>query len=209
MEVDKVGNFAAASYYAPLQKLADQANPTVNAQQSAPDTGSQNTVQPSDNVSLATSSVTRRNLDMVKAIEQEHAKLNLLVKSVKMTNEELDRTAGQVSQMGANLSVIIKNNPPFPPDSEKRKELLMSYASIRQEIIKLSVPAPPQPVYEKVKGMWSSLFGPTGQIVHDAVPNLHAASSDSEVRTAAKGLDSTGEKLANISSGITQALIKP
>lgn len=210
MQVDKLANIAAATtYYTQLQKSPDKTNLTVNAQQSAPDTGSQNTVQPSNSASFLTSAVTRRNLDTVKAIEQEHAKLNLLVKNVKMTNEELNRTAGQVSQMGANLSVIIKNNPPFPPDSEQRKELLMSYVSIRQEIIKMSVPAPPQPIYEKVKGMWSSLFGPAGQIIHNAVPNLHAASSDGEVRAAAKGLDSTGEKLASLSSGITQALIKP
>ena len=84
----------------------------------------------------------------------------------------------------------------------------MSYASIRQELIKMTVPAPPAPAYEKVKGMWSSLFGQNGQILHHAVPELHGSSSDGEVKAAATILNYTRAKLATVSSGITQALVQ-
>jgi len=204
MEVDKVGNVVSTAYYA-QQQVASQLQTEIPK----PDIGNQGIAQAGDQVSMASSPVTRKNLDMVKAIEQEHAKLNLLVKSVRMTNEELDRAAGQVGRMNTILTTIIKNNPPFPPDSEQRKELLMSYASIRQEIIKMTVPAPPQPLYEKVKGTWSSMFGQNGQILHNAVPEVQPISSDNEVQSAAAQLGTTGERLASLSSGITQALIKP
>jgi hypothetical protein len=205
MEIDKAGNVTSSVNYTPQQQVANQPNTVGSVPIPAPDTGT----QVSDQISLASPPVTRKNLDMIKAIEQEHAKLNLLAKNVRMTNEELDRASGLLGRMNTTLTTIIKNNPPFPPDSEQRKELLMSYASIRQEIIKMTVPAPPQPVYEKVKSTWSSMFGQNGQILHNTVPELQASSSDSEVLTAATSLGSTGEKLANLSSGITQALIKP
>lgn len=205
-----MSNVASTTYYTPQQQpAASQVNMAENHQGPMVDAGSQGTAKPDDQVSLATSPITRKNLDVGQAIELGHTKLNLLIKGVGATNEELGRTAGQVSRMNVNLATIIKNNPPFPPDSEQRKELLMSYASIRQEIIKMTVPAPPPPVYEKVKGAWSSLFGQDGKILHYAVPELQATSSDSEVQYAAKSLDTTGETLANLSSGITRALVQP
>lgn len=208
MEFDKMNNVASTTLYTSMVQQVG-AKTAQNIQGGTPDVGSQTVPQANDRVNLISSAVTRKNLDMVKAIEQEHAKLNQLVKDVKMTNEQLDQAAGKVGQMSTTVTIIVKNNPPFPPDSEQRKELLMSYTAIRKEIMQMMVPKPPQPSYEKVKGMWSSLFGATGQMLHSAVPELHSTSSDSELHAASTGLNSTGETLANLSSGITQALIKP
>jgi len=208
MELDKIGTVTATSLYTSMAQQVGTKT-VQNTQGGTSDAGTQAVPQANDQVNLVSSAVTRRNLDMVKAIEQEHARLNQLAKDVKATNEQLDQAAGKVGQMNTAVTTIVKNNPPFPPDSEKRKELLMSYASIRKEIIQMTFPRPPEPSYEKVKGMWSSLFGPTGQIIHSAVPELHSTSSDSEVHAAATVLNSTGETVASLSSGITQALIKP
>lgn len=77
----------------------------------------------------------------IRALEQLHIKKNERVKGVQATNEGINNLSEQINQMSAKLEVIIKNFPPFSKDSEQRQELLMNYNSIRQEILKMSVPA--------------------------------------------------------------------
>ncbi|BCS55983.1 hypothetical protein [Geobacter sp. SVR] len=209
MEVDKINAIASTAYFTLQQQFTSQSNATGNEQNpTPPDADSQGRTKVTDQVRLATSPVIRKNLDMVSAIEQEHARLNQLAKGVRKTNEELGRFADQVSDMTSAVTAIVKNFPPFSADSERRKEILMSYASIRKEILKMTVPAPPQPVYEKVKSTWSSLFDTSGQMLNDSVPDLGPASPDSHVKAAATQLDSTGETLASLSSDITQMLLQ-
>lgn len=155
------------------------------------------------------STVTLKNLDTVKAIEQMHAKLNDLVKGVRQTNEELNRAVDQVSQMQGNLMTIVKNYPPYPIDSMQRKELLMSYMSLRKEIESLMVPPPPQPVYEKVKSMWSAMFAQNGQMQASAVPPLENGSSDKQVQVTSDVLSRTIQQLSDLSTDVTQALVQP
>lgn len=161
------------------------------------------------NDQVQTSSVTLKNLDAVKAIEQMHTKMNQLITGVRETNEQLAKAADQVSALQANLSAIIKNFPPFNLDSKERQDLLMSYASIRQELIKMMVPPPPPPIYEQVQQLWDSTVGQNGQLLASAVPALETSSPDTQVNTAAAQLGMTADNLGNLSSGVTQALIKP
>ena len=155
------------------------------------------------------STVTLKNLDTVKAIEQMHAKLNDLVKGVRQTNEELNRAVDQVSQMQGNLMAIVKNYPPYPIESMERRDLLMSYMSLRKEIESLMVPAPPQPVYEKVKSMWSAMFAQNGQMQASAVPPLENGSSDKQVQATSDVLGRTIQQLSDLSTDVTQALVQP
>jgi hypothetical protein len=155
-----------------------------------------------------TSTVTLKNLDTVKAIEQMHARLSDLVKGVRQTNEELNRAVDQVSQMQGNLTTIVKNYPPYPIDSMERRDLLMSYISLRKEIESLMVPPPPQPVYDKVKSMWAAMFAQNGQIQASAVPPLENGSSDKQVQATSDLLGRTMQQLSDLSTGITQALVQ-
>lgn len=171
----------------------------------------QQTREPSagrDTVQIRTSS-TLKNLDTVKAIEQMHAKLNDLVKGVRQTNEELNKAAEQVAQMQGNLMTIVKNYPPYPIESMERRDLLMSYMSLRKEIESLMVPAPPQPVYEKVRSMWDALFAQNGQLQPSAVPAVDSGSSDAAVQAATVELGATTEQLSALSDSVTQALLQP
>ena len=167
----------------------------------------QKSVEPRDTVQLKTSMV--KNLDTVKAIEQMHSRLNELVKGVRQTNEELNKAAEQVVQMQGSLMSIVKNYPPYPIESLERRELLMSYMSLRKEIENMMFPPPPQPVYEKVRSMWEAMFAQNGQISASAVPALEAGSSDKQVQSAATTVSQTTEQLSNLSDSITQALIQP
>jgi hypothetical protein len=181
----------------------------VNNNQSAAATTSvslQNSSE-ADNVRFS-SPITMKNLDTVKAIEQLHNKMNQLITGVRQTNESLNSAAEQVNRMTTPLEEITKIYPPYPVDSKKRQELLMSYSSIRKEILKMTVPAPPPAVYDRVKSTWDSLFTQNGQIHPSAVPALEGSSSDQQVKTTLKHAQTTGTQLVNLSSDTTQALVQ-
>ena len=165
-------------------------------------------VAPTDTVQVKTS-VTLKNLDTVKAIEQMHARLNDLVKGVRQTNEQLNMAAEQVSQMQGSLMSVVKNYPPYPIESMERRDLLMSYMSLRKEIESLMLPPPPQPVYEKVRSMWDAMFAQNGQLQATAVPALETGSSDGQVKSVADQLEATHSQLANLSDAVTQGLLQP
>jgi hypothetical protein len=215
MEINQISSQAASSYYAAQQQQQQQqmqqtqeaktANETSAPAEST--TSAPPTVTAKDNVQI-TSSVTLKNLDTVRGIELVHARMNQQIKSVRETNEALNKEATQVEQMSTNLNSIMKNFPPFPVSSKERQEILMSYTSLRQEILKMMVPPPPQQIYDQVKDTWKSLFADNGQLLPSAVPPLQPDSSDASVKDAAKGLDTTGQKLAGLSSSITQALFQ-
>ena len=164
-------------------------------------------VPPTDTVHVKTS-VTLKNLDTVKAIEQMHARLNDLVKGVRQTNEQLNMAAEQISQMQGSLMSVIKNYPPYPIESMERRDLLMSYMSLRKEIESLMIPPPPQPVYEKVQSMWDTMFARNGQLQATAVPALEAGSSDGQVKSVADQLETSHSRLANLSDAVTQGLLQ-
>ena len=153
------------------------------------------------------SSNTLKNLDTVKAIEQMHSRLNDLVKGVRETTEHLNIAAEQVAKMQGSLMSIVKNYPPYPIESSERRELLMSYMSLRKEIESLMVPPPPQPVYEKVKSIWDAMFSKNGQIMPTAVPALEPGSSDKQVQIASDSLSKTVESLSTMSDSVTQELL--
>ncbi|MCE1227578.1 MAG: hypothetical protein LWW87_14025 [Geobacteraceae bacterium] len=221
MEMTTIQDSTASRYQ--HQKAVDQAQQTSPEQQSTvareAEVNSSSALQAykqqgsersaaTDTVQIK-STVTLKNLDTVKAIEQMHAKLNDLVKGVRQTNEELNRAVDQVSQMQGNLMAIVKNYPPYPIDSMQRKELLMSYMSLRKEIESLMVPPPPPPVYEKIKSMWSAMFAQNGQLQASAVPPLENGSSDKQVQTTSDVLGRTIQQLSDLSTDVTQALVQP
>lgn len=182
----------------------DAAGHGSNSAASTPDPNPQ---QASDQIRIS-SPVTLKNLDTVKAIEQLHNKMNTLIKGVRQTNEVINNASEQITHMSTALENIVKNFPPFPVDSKDRQELLMTYASIRQEILKMSFPPPPAPIYEKVQSTWDSLFAQNAQMLASAVPALENSSPDTQVHEAAQQLQTTSNTLSSLSSATTQALVQ-
>ena len=189
-----------------MREAAIEASASLQAykQQSREQTGA----QPADTVQIKATS-TLKNLDTVKANEQMHARLNDLVKGVRQSNEELNKVAEQTSQMQSNLMMIVKNYPPYPIESIERRDLLMSYMSLRKEIESMMIPPPPQPVYDKVRSMWESMFSQNGQLMASAVPALEAGSSDRQVQEASVQLGKLGEQIGSLSDAVTQASLQP
>jgi seryl-tRNA synthetase len=208
MDISQVTKDSSAQQATTYQKLAQQTVAPVSAPESKTFTAQavQATEKTSDSVQIKYSA-TSRNLDTVRAIEQMHARLNDLVKGVRQTNEGLNSSAETVDQLQTNLQKIVKNFPPFTADSPERQKILMSYVSIRKEMVRLMVPPPPPAVYEKVKGMWDAVFDGNGQISGTQIPELTPSSSDSQVKDASASLVKTSERLATLSDSITKALV--
>lgn len=212
MDVQSTTSAANTTYLAAQQPDArtqqlQQSQSVADEKKNTAETTTANTaVQANDQVKLS-ASVTVKNLDTVKAIEQMHSRMNQLVKGTRETNEALNKASEQVSFMQSNLSSIVKNFPPFPIDSKERQDLLMSYTSIRQEMMRMTVPQPPPPMYEQVKQEWDKTVGQNGQMLANAVPALDTGSSDAQVREASAQLEQTSSNLANLSTGVTAALI--
>lgn len=160
-----------------------------------------------DRISITSATVTK-NLDTTRAIEEMHARLNERARGVRETNEALRQVTDRSIRMEQTLQGIIKNYPPFPMESSQRQEILMSYISIRKELERLMVPPPPPPVYEHVKLLWEDIFSENGQILPSAIPRLEQTSSDADIRNAADTLARMTERIATLSTGMTDALVK-
>lgn len=165
-------------------------------------------VNPStDSITINSSSVTIKNLAFVRDIEEMHVNMNRLAKGVRETNEALVQVAEQARQMQGETYAIIKNFPPFTRESQERQQILMSYISIEKEILKMTVPPPVQPVYERLKHLWDAIFSENGQLLPSAVPSLQVDSSDQEIKAAASALEKLGKNFDNLSSASAEALI--
>jgi hypothetical protein len=207
MDSAKIGNVTALStiykQQAAAQPPAQQAETGIQQPLAVSSRTSADTVQVNTSVSL-------KNLDTSRAIEQMHASLNQLAKGVRETNESVNKAVEVVGSMKNSLQGVIKNYPPFPIDSKERNERLMEYTSLRKELLSLMAPPPPPAVYEKVKRMWSSLFDEsTGSLQSQAVPPLENGSSDAQLKETVQTLDKTTSQLGDLSNSVTQALLQP
>lgn len=154
-----------------------------------------------------TNSTPLKNLDTVRVIEQMHARLNELAKGVRETNEALAQSSKLLAQANNSVQTIIKNYPPYSIDSLERRDILMSYISIRKEIQQMMVPPPPTPIYEKIAHMWDQLFSESNQLNSNIVPDLDPTSSDATLNSAATALGTANDQVAALSTGITDALV--
>ncbi len=120
---------------------------------------------------------------------------NLMAKNIRSSSEALSRASDVVARLKEDLGKIIKNYPPFTQDSLERKEILMSYVSLRKEIVSMIFPPPPAPVYEKNTSIWEKLgYTETGSVA-TPVPDLSPTATDEEVFAASKILGELGSDI--------------
>ena len=173
---------------APIQEQLRKAYQAAAPQQQPELTAQQNEEPVS--VSLQRTSSTMGRLDSFN--EQK----NLMARSIRTASDSLATVSEVVGGMKENLGKIIKNYPPFPPDSSERKEILMSYISLRKEILSMTFPPPPAPVYEKNTSLWEKLgYTETGSIAL-SVPDLSSTATDTEVQAASKILGELGSAVS-------------
>lgn len=158
--------------------------------------------QDTDNKTKSTDKITiqleipRNTLDTIQRVSNVSDLLVSTAKNIRKTDEALSAGASIVAQMKEQLSTIIKQFPPFPPESKERMELLMSYSSLQKQITSLMVPPPPPPVYEKVQHLWDNLF--PNQSITLQTPQLPVTVPDSHIKTAAEQLNNVSNQVGLI-----------
>ncbi|MRR53113.1 MAG: hypothetical protein EG822_01190 [Deltaproteobacteria bacterium] len=129
-----------------------------------------------------------------------HEEKNLQAKSIRSVADSLAKVSDVVGEMNQTLAKIVKNYPPFPPDSSERKDLLMSYISLRKEILGMTFPPPPQPLYEKNTSLWDKLGAAENGNIASSLPQLSASASDAEVIAASKAMTQLGSVVTTAQS---------
>jgi len=145
-----------------------------------------------DSVSVAVPASTK-SLERLESVTNE---LNQVAKQLRATDTALQERQSLISRMKVELTKITKNYPPFPMESDERKEILMSYRSLRQFIEKLIVPPPPDPIYKQEKHLWDKLT--TQDVATAAAPDLALTASDGQVASA---LESLGADQLTVENG--------
>ena len=132
--------------------------------------------------------------------------LNSVATNLRQTNEGLKATSSIVGDMKASLDKIIKNYPPYSLENKARIDELMSYSSLRKQIVSLMVPAPPPPIYEKVKHLWEDLFsGPKNTL---QISSLPPDAPDSHVNAAAKRLDTVSSQIGLVQESMSSFVMR-
>lgn len=134
----------------------------------------------------------KNTVDMLQKMGNISDFINSFAINLRKTNEGITAVNDIVQQMKASLDKIIKNYPPFPPESKSRMELLMSYSGLQKQIMSMMVPPPPHPVLDKVGKLWGNLTN--GQTIVQT-PSLAADAPDSHVNAAAQQLDGISKQL--------------
>jgi hypothetical protein len=156
-----------------------------------------------DQVTVETTS-SHQALDAMRRFDSIADDLNITAKNIRETGNGLNDATDLLDRMNGELGKVIKNYPPFSLEDANRKKILMSYASIKKEIDALTVPPPPSPVYEKVKGMWENLFTENdGKIT---TPALTDSSPYDSVENAANALSSTAKAISSVMSALKASL---
>ena len=126
---------------------------------------------------------------VIGKLDNISAEINQFAMNVRETDKALGRTSDVVAKLKAQLGKIVKNWPPFTPDSAERKEILMSCVALRKEIEKLTVPPPPKPVYEQDTKLWDKLVSAENGKLSEAMPEISPSAIDEQVRSVLGGLD--------------------
>lgn len=179
----------AAATAAQMQQTGVQQVLAPNAYQKGNVSGSKSeTVQTiaGDKVSIKVE-LPQHTVDTLQKMGNISDFLNSMAVNLRQTNEGLSAANAIAEQMKASLDKIIKNFPPYPIESRERMEQMMSYASLQKQIMSMMIPAPPQPMYDRVKHLWEGLTSGIGGSIQ--TPTLPLYAPDTHVIAAAKQLD--------------------
>lgn len=180
--IDSIQSGQAVQTLSQDQQKGQQAQQVPTPEQSKP-------VKDSVSVDIPPST---KSLGKLASVTQE---MNQVAQQVRATDTALTESQSLVSQLKKELEKITKNFPPFPIDSTERKNILMSYSSIRKEILKLTIPPPPNPIYAQQPEMWKNLT--SKDVTSTAVPDLPVTAQDKQVAVAQDALTSVGTTLQN------------
>lgn len=187
----------------PLTPVQTHQSTEALQQKTSPVSGASKVESQTDYVSVNIT-VPQQTLDTIQKISSVTDFLNSTAKSLRETGAALKQSSDLMAQMKSELGKIVKNFPPFPPESAERRDILMSYQAIREQIASMTIPAPPAPVYERVQNLWKDLL-PSGK-VSLGTPALTLNATDTQVHQADEQLTFTRAAVTQLRESIGTSL---
>lgn len=207
MRIDAASSLLQSALNVPLASQPQQPAHTVPAVGEASAATSRQTITPEAAAEQVSVNITvpRQTIEALEKIGGVTELLNSTAKSLRETGTSLKLSSEMIAQMKEQLGKIVKNFPPFPPESAERRDILMSYQAIREQINQMSVPPPPAPVYERVAYLWQDLF-PAGKRSSVNTPELSPTATDSQVQQADEQLTFTRAAVTQLRESIGASL---
>ncbi len=151
------------------------------------------------------------------AVQDVKARLSEVAASIRKADVTMDTIGRILAKMKSQLETIVKNYPPFPKDSSERVRMLESFAALKKEIEKLTIPPDDEgaakimgkPATEPEAGDWEVIIGGSGQkmVIHGQpvhtgqggldIPDLSVDASDEEVKKTVERIN-TAEKVLQV-----------
>jgi hypothetical protein len=76
----------------------------------------------------------------INRLESRNAERNQFAKHIRTFAQKMDKVSAQIEKMNKELSIIVKNYPPFPPGSEERIQRLRRFNSFRKQLEQFTIP---------------------------------------------------------------------
>jgi len=150
-------------------------------------------------------------------VQDVKAKLSQVAGSIRKADVTMDTIGKILAKMKSQLETIVKNYPPFPKDSSERVRMLESFAALKKEIEKLTIPPDDEgamkimgdPAKGTGAGDWEVVIGNSGQKmviysqpVHTGsggldIPDLPDGATDEEVKKMSEKIN-TAEKVLQL-----------
>ncbi len=147
----------------------------------------------------------QNTVDTLKRIGNTSDILNALASNLRQTSAGLTAANTITEKMKTTLDVVVKNYPPYPVEDRGRMEQLMNYSSLRNQLQSMMIPAPPPPLYGKIKHMWENLV--SGQDGTIQAPSLPQDAIHSHVNAAAKQLDAISSQISLVQETMTNSVL--
>ncbi|MGD9365256.1 MAG: hypothetical protein PVH87_06135 [Desulfobacteraceae bacterium] len=116
--------------------------------------------------------VKRPSLDRIKMSMQQRAKSRFedLSRQIHQLDKTMETIDAQLGEMRASLERIVKQYPPYPPESAERIENLRRFSTLRKIIDQLTIPRQVDGLEKKPKDQ-KRYFGSEGLSIPEIGPN--------------------------------------
>ena len=163
-----------------------------------------------------------RSLFRFQSLQAVNDSLNNVAMTIRTADTTMDSIGKIIDQMKAQLEVIIKNYPPFPPGSEDRVKLLNSFNTLKRQIDQLTIPPNNRGVWKILAdpatipeaGDWTILAGANGEkrIIHNEqvhtgptglnIPDIQVDATDQQISGMIDTLGTAKNTLTNRRSAL-------
>lgn len=164
----------------------------------------------------------QKNNASVKKLRDINDTLSLVAENIRVADSTMETIGKYIGQMKADLEAIIKNYPPYPPGDPERVKYLRSFAALRDQIDRMTIPPRDEgarkimsdPATNPDAGDWEVVISEKGdrvvihsQQVHTGptgldIPPLADNATDAEIYAAISNLDRAAEKLSQRRAGL-------